>query len=117
MFLRFLLLAAVLVFVGCQPSEQKAEAESSVPDSIFGFKKGMNARTVKHLIDGYNSNPPIIFQSNDNIGFAFSYAPEKYHNLDFFETYLLEVSKEVGLYSVKGMSTISGLRLFYNGIP
>ena len=114
---RILLFAVVLVFVGCQPSEQKAEAESSVPDSIFGFKKGMTARTVKHLIDGYNSNPPLIFQSSDNIQFTFSYAPEKYHNLDFFETYLLEVSKEVGLYSVKGTSEISELDLSYNRIP
>ena len=117
MFLRFLLLVAVLVFVGCQPSEQKAEAESSVPVGFFGFKKGMTARTVKHLIEGHNSNPPIIFQSSDNIQFTFSYAPEKYHNLDFFETCLLEVSKEVGLYSVMVFSKISGLALFHNGIP
>ena len=117
MFLRFSLLAAVLVFVGCHSSEQKAEAESSVPVGFFGFKKGMTARTVKDLIDGYNSNPGLIFQSSDNIQFAFSYAPEKYHNLDFFETYLLEVSKEVGLYSVEGISKISGLDLLYNRIP
>ena len=115
---RILLFAAVLVFVGCQPSEQKAEAESSVSDSIFGFKKGMTARTVKHLIDGHNSLPPIISQiGKDNIQFTFSYAPEKYHRLDFFETHLVNVSKEVGLFNVTGFSKISGLDFVYQGIP
>ena len=112
-----LLLAVVLVFIGCQPSEQKAEAESSVPVGFFGFKKGMTARTVKHLIEEHNSIPPLIFQHGDRIEFTFSSTPEKYHNYDFFETCLLEVSKEVGLYSVRAFSKISGLDLFYDGIP
>ena len=105
------------VFFLLLPFSMSLMIAPNVQAGPFGFEKGMSARAVKQLVYSCNSTPPLISQYSDEIQSAFTSTPQKFHDLNFFHTHLLEVSKEVGLYRIMGSSEISSIDLTFNGIP